>query len=275
LSPVPLVIITDLDGSLLDQQSYSYQASLPAIRKIQSLKIPLVLCSSKTRSESEALWKELRLHDPFIVENGGALYFRRDYFPFPVEDTTLEGGLQKLVLGESVEVLRGALLDGARQFRVRVRCFGEMTLEEISELTGLPRDWARAAAEREHDEPFVVEKGNSARLFTALRTKGYKITRGDRFFHLTCGSDKGKATRALLHLYRRSNPSIVSAGLGNSPNDVPFLLQVNYPILIRNPDGSWDSTVLQNVSRLRRTFKIGPEGWTEAVDELLNELGIA
>lgn len=272
MSPAPLVIITDLDGSLLDQQSYSYQASLPAIRKVQALKIPLVLCSSKTRSESEALWKELRLHDPFIVENGGAVYFRRDYFPFSVENTALEGGLQKLVLGESVEVLRAALFNGARQLRVHVRCFGDMTLEEISDLTGLPRDWARAAAEREYDEPFIVERGNSERLFTALRTKGYKITQGDRFFHLTGGSDKGKAASALLQLYRRSHPSIVSAGLGNSPNDLPFLLQVNHPILIRNPDGSWDSTVLQNVSRLRRTFKIGPEGWTEAVEELLREI---
>jgi mannosyl-3-phosphoglycerate phosphatase len=268
------VIITDLDGTLLDQKTYSYQACLPAIRKVQSSKIPLVLCSSKTRSEIEPLWKELKLEDPFIVENGGAIYFRPGYFPFTVENARDEGGLEKLALGQSVKFLRHVLLDAVRRFRVHARSFGDMRPDEIAQLTGLPRESAWAASQREYDEPFVVDGGNAQRLFTALRTKGLKIARGDRFFHLSCGSDKGRATNELLKLYRRSNPSLVSVGIGNSANDLPLLCHVDRPVLVRNPDGSWDSTVAQNLSAARHTLNIGPEGWREAVEEILEQFRV-
>jgi mannosyl-3-phosphoglycerate phosphatase len=75
-----LIVFTDLDGTLLDQVTYSYRASLPALRKLQALKMPVILCSSKTRAEIEPLWRELILEDPFIVENGGAIYFLPEYF---------------------------------------------------------------------------------------------------------------------------------------------------------------------------------------------------
>jgi mannosyl-3-phosphoglycerate phosphatase len=75
LNAAQLLVVTDLDGTLLDEQSYRYDASLPAVRALQALKIPLVLCSSKTKSEMEFLWRELGLSDPFICENGGAIWF--------------------------------------------------------------------------------------------------------------------------------------------------------------------------------------------------------
>ncbi len=264
-----LVIITDLDGTLLDQRTYSYEASLPAIRKVQSLEFPLILCSSKTRSEIEPLWKELKLKDPFIVENGGAIYFPPDYFPFPVEKAKLKGGLHALELGQSIDLIRRALLDTARRLHVNIRAFGEMNVEEICELTGLSKESARAAAKREYDEPFVLKQGHSARFFTALRTKGLKLTQGDRFYHLSWGSDKGKAAKTLLDLYRQGNQSIRSVGLGNSANDLPFLRQVDRPILIRNPDRTWDSTITQNIAGIEKTLAIGPAGWREAVERVL------
>ena len=269
MSSTPLVIITDLDGTLLDQRTYSYEASLPAIRKVQSLEIPLILCSSKTRSEMEPLWKELKLKDPFIVENGGAIYFPPDYFPFPVEKSKPKGELHALELGRSVDLIRKALLDASHRLHVNIRSFSEMQIEEICELTGLSKESARAATKREYDEPFVLGQGQPARLFTALRTKGYKITLGDRFYHLSWGSDKGKAAKILLDLYRRVNQSLRSVGLGNSANDLPFLRQVDRPILIRNLDRTWDSTITQNIAGIEKPLAIGPAGWREAVERAL------
>lgn len=269
MNSTPLVIITDLDGTLLDQRTYSYEASLPAIRKVQSLEVPLILCSSKTRREMEPLWKELKLKDPFIVENGGAIYFPPDYFPFPVENSKPKGDLHALELGQRIELIRRALVEAAHRLHVNIQPFGEMKVEEICELTGLSKDNARAAAKREYDEPFVLKQANSPRLFTALRTKGFKITLGDRFYHLSWGSDKGKAVKTLLDLYRRVNQSLRSVGLGNSANDLPFLRQVDRPILIRNPDRTWDSTITQNIAGIEKTLAIGPAGWREAVERVL------
>jgi mannosyl-3-phosphoglycerate phosphatase len=268
VNSTPLVIITDLDGTLLDQHTYSYEASLPAIRRVQSLEVPLILCSSKTRSEIEPLWKELKLKDPFIVENGGAIYFLPDYFPFPVENSKTKGELHSLELGHRIDSIRRALAEASYRLHVNLQSFGEMKVEEICELTGLSKDNARAATKREYDEPFVLKQGHPARLFTALRTKGFKITLGDRFYHLSWGSDKGKATKTLLDLFRRVNLSFRSIGLGNSANDLPFLREVDRAILIRNPDRTWDSTITQNIAGIEKTLAIGPAGWREAVEKI-------
>ncbi|HYY26220.1 MAG TPA: hypothetical protein VE689_12040, partial [Candidatus Udaeobacter sp.] len=164
---------------------------------------------------------------------------------------------------------RSALQEAAQTQHVPVQSFGEMTIQEISQLTGLPRKAAQAASEREYDEPFIVRQINYGRLFTALRTKGFKVTQGDRFYHLSRGSDKGKATKKLLDLYRQNEPTVRSVGLGNAGHDLAMLREVNTPILIRNPDRSWDSTITQNMGGIKKTMKIGAEGWSEAIEGVL------
>jgi len=70
-----IVIITDLDGTLLHPRTYSYEAARSALQLIRELRIPLIFCSSKTRVEIEVYRKKLNNHHPFISENGGEYLF--------------------------------------------------------------------------------------------------------------------------------------------------------------------------------------------------------
>jgi mannosyl-3-phosphoglycerate phosphatase len=268
-----LIVFTDLDGTLLDQHTYSYAASLPALRKLQALKMPVILCSSKTRAEIEPLWRELAIEDPFIVENGGGICFTLNYFSFSVENVRSDTKLNTIELGSRIEDLRAGLAEAARRLHVRVRSFGELSPKDIVDLTGLSRQQAQAAAQRVYDEPFLIDEPSRERILaTALRMKGFTVTKGDRFFHLSRGSDKGKAARLLMNLYGKDGASFLSVGLGNSANDLPLLLAVERPVLIRNPDRSWDSTITQNIPGIRKTMTIGPEGWAESVEKILAEI---
>lgn len=266
-----LVVITDLDGTLLDQETYSYEASQLAIQKLTSLQIPLILCSSKTRSEIVALWEELDLKDPFISENGGAIYFLPGYFPVLVEGTTPKGWFEAVELGADIARLRRLLQETARECHVQVRSFAEMKPDELSRLSGLTMDQAVLAMEREYDEPFLVKQGDQKKLFDALRKKNLTVTYGGRFSHVTGGHDKGKAVKTLIDLYRRSGSQVSSVGLGNSANDLPLLQNVDRPILVRNFDGSYDQEVVKSLPDVQRTQAIGPEGWREAVDQILGK----
>lgn len=266
-----LIVITDLDGTLLDHYTYSFEASLPAVHRLKSLHIPLILCSSKTHGEVWALWRELGLNGPFIVENGGAIYWPVGTFAFPIDGVQCRGGMELVEFGTAVAILRDELRKAARQCGVRTRSFGEMELEEIARLTGLGRDRAALAAERQYDEPFVVEAGEAEKLFAALRSRGLEVTRGGRFFHLIGRHDKGRAVKTLLDLYRRSDPAICSVGLGDAANDLALLAQVDRPILVRKYDGSWDQEVLKAIPAIERSQRIGPEGWREAVEKVLKE----
>lgn len=272
MSPSALVVITDLDGTLLDEKSYSYQASLPAIQGLKSAGIPLVLCSSKTYSEVLSLWKELALKDPFIVENGGAIYCPEGYFSAPLPGFKSQDSFQVLELGTDVLTLRRILAETAARCRARVRSFGKMGVDEIRALTGLTRKQAALAVKRQYDEPFLIEGGDGERLFRALIGKGLTVTRGGRFFHLVGNHSKGKAVRMLFDLYRQRDPGFMSVGIGDSANDLQLLTEVDRPILIRRADGSWDAEVTARIPGIRRTAAIGPHGWREAIEEMLTEV---
>ena len=89
-----LVVFTDLDGTLLDHETYSYGPAQEALDLLERKRIPLILCSSKTRAEIELIQLDLRLRHPFISENGGAIFMPRAYFPFTPEGTRVSRGTE-------------------------------------------------------------------------------------------------------------------------------------------------------------------------------------
>jgi mannosyl-3-phosphoglycerate phosphatase len=266
-----LIVITDLDGTLLDQRTYSYALSLPALRRLQAKQIPIVLCSTKTSAEMLPLWRELELKDPFICESGGAIYMPRAYLKVPVADLKTAGPFDVLQLGADVLRLRAALAHAARECQVTLRSFGQMNVDEIAALTGLAPEQALRASQRQYDEPFLVQSGDAERLSAMLRAQGLTVTRGDRFYHVTGGHSKRDAVVELLQLHRRQYGDTVSIGLGNSANDWPMLSAVDQPILVKNPGGRWDAIVVEYMPDIERTSGVGPQGWREAIDRILDE----
>ncbi|MDP2603221.1 MAG: HAD-IIB family hydrolase [Deltaproteobacteria bacterium] len=265
-----IVVITDLDGTLLDQQTYSFALSLPAMQRLRKRRIPIVLCSTKTRAEMLPLWRELELRDPFICESGGSIHIPPGYFQFSAIEMKRDGPFDVLELGSDILFLRERLAQAARSCGVVFRSFASMSLDEINELTGLPKDQAFRAWQREYDEPFVIESGNAAQLIAVLQAQGLTVTKGDRFYHLTGGHGKGEAVKKLLDFYRRQWGEVVAVGLGNSANDLPLLRETDIAVLVRNPDGRWDAEVTAHLPSVKRTHGIGPDGWREAIDNLLN-----
>ena len=50
-----LMVFTNLDGSLLDSVTYSWEPARPALDLLRALAVPIVLVSSKTRMELEQI----------------------------------------------------------------------------------------------------------------------------------------------------------------------------------------------------------------------------
>ncbi len=77
LSP-RLIIVTDLDGTLLHPRTYSFEEARPALELIRQKQIPLVLCSSKTRAEIEVYRKRLDNAIPLFPRTAGGYIFQWD-----------------------------------------------------------------------------------------------------------------------------------------------------------------------------------------------------
>lgn len=260
------LIFSDLDGTLLDARRYSFNDALPALNLISERGIPLILCSSKTRAEIEACCLHMHNSHPFISENGGGIFVPRNYFSAPLEAASLDG-YQLITLGLPYAEIRSRFGALREQLGIRVSGFGDMTAEEVAELTGLSCDDATLAKQRDFDEPFVFDGAPDARFLQAIEDAGLHWTQG-RMFHIMGKHDKGLAVKTLKALYEREYGEIFSIGLGDSLNDLPLLQAVDHPVLIRHEDGSFDSRIA--IAGLMKTQSPGPQGWNEAVLQLLS-----
>jgi len=273
-----LIVFTDLDGSLLDSTTYSYQAAIPALTALREQGIPLVLVSSKTRAEMEPIRERLALRDPFIVENGGAVFVPHGFFDFPLERMRTRPPYQVIELGLPYHMLREVLKQIEENVETPLQGFGDLSVEAIMQATGLSHADAILAKQREYDEPYLLQ-GPQALIEEVCRqivTRGLRWTKGGRLFHLTGQNDKGAAASILLRCYHRQQrmrgetERIVTIGIGDSINDASLLAMVDYPILVQKPDGSYDPDI--HVSGMIRAPGIGPAGWNEAVLELLAQV---
>jgi mannosyl-3-phosphoglycerate phosphatase family protein len=262
-----IVIFTDLDGSLLHPETYSFQEALPALELIRAKGIPLVLCSSKTRAEMELYRKRLNNADPFIVENGGGIFVPPGYFT-NADGLVPHDGYLMAGLGYAYQDIRQTFEKLRKDLKVQVRGFGDMTVEEISRMTGLPTDEAALAKQRDFAEPFVFEHGVDERMLRAVEERGLRWTRG-RFHHLMGDHDKGKAVRMLKGWFVNKYDKINTIGLGDGLNDLPMLKEVDYPILIAKATGEHDPGVV--LPNLIKTASRGPQGWNQAVLSFLNQ----
>ncbi|MFQ5778387.1 MAG: HAD-IIB family hydrolase, partial [Terriglobia bacterium] len=261
-----LLVFTDVDGTLLDHETYQWEAARPALEELKAQQVPVILCTSKTWAEVLPLRETLGLEHPFVVENGGAIYFPVNYFPNAPTAGRAEAGFQVVELGVRYPRLVRALEEEARASGVKVRGFSRMTEEEVGRLCGLSPAAARRARQREYDEPFLIEQGGRQQkedFFHRLRERGLRWRAGGRFLHLLGGSDKGKAVTRLLELYRSRYGALRSVGLGDSPNDLDFLAEVDIPVLVARPDGSHDATLCSNLPHARLAPGIGPVGWNQ------------
>ena len=92
-----LWVVSDVDGTLMDH-SYDLTPAKETIKKLQKLSIPVILCTSKTASEVKVIRRELDLKDPYIVENGAAIY-----------GESLQKVNGEIILGEKYDVLEKIL----------------------------------------------------------------------------------------------------------------------------------------------------------------------
>lgn len=259
MRPDAQVVVTDLDGCLLDAATYEWDAARPALDTLKRRGIPLVLCSSKTRAEMEPLHAALGLDAPFVYENGGGIVIPPG--AWWSRAARRDGGPLLVRLGVPLRDLGRALMDIAKEAGARLRGFSRLSQREASDLTGLDGAELERARQREHGEPFVLESGSEDDVRQAAERRGLRITRGGRFHHLSGGLDKGKAVRQVLSLL---GPA-ASIGLGDAENDVSLLRVVDRPILVPRPDGRIDPTLDAAFPNADRAPLPGPEGWNRAV----------
>ena len=252
-----LIVFTDLDGTLIDHDTYQWKPAQQALTALARISAGVVLASSKTAAEVSSLRSELGLEDwPAIVENGAGM---------------LPAGVNGVAAASRYSALRDKL-DGIPQpLRSLFRGFGDATADRVVEMTGLTHDAATLAQQRAFSEPgeWHGTDAQKSDFLTALNAQGIAAQQGGRFLTLSFGGNKVDQMRHVIKTYQ---PTYTIA-LGDAPNDVQMLEHATFGVVIANPHrpplpplkGEADGRVI-------RTTAAGPLGWNTAILDLLDRL---
>lgn len=247
------LIFTDLDGTLLGHDTYTYTENLELIRQLKR-RYPIILCSSKTALEIKNLQKKLGLVDmPFVAENGAYIYFNSFYqFQSPVRQAAITEALQRLRI----------------QYHLNFQLFSENTSQQIAELTGLSLAESCQALQRLYSE--VIIWGSNPQyeqqIIARHLAKNLHIVHGGRFSHvLSTACDKSIAVRWLQQFYPAE---AVRIGLGDSENDIDMLKACEHAVVVKRPY----KPVLQFAhNSVYYTRKMAPAGWKEGLEYFLQQ----
>lgn len=260
-----LVVFSDLDGTLLDHDTYEWQIAAPAIDELKRRGYPLVLVSSKTLAEIEGYRDAMRLTDPVVAENGAVISAPDGYFgdsSIAWTPAASRDGLQKTF--EEIRAGGGYDCEG----------FYELGAAGIAAVTGLGRSEAALANERVASEPILWRDSPDrvAGFASAAERRGLRCVQGGRFVHLMGQTDKAEAVGELLDAYRRKWPQaeLTSVALGDGPNDLDMLRAADVAIVIRGKHSH--AMPLDGHARVVSPEARGPAGWLSAIEDLLAEI---
>lgn len=254
---IPLVVFSDLDGTLLDHETYSWEPAKPALNRLARLEIPVILASSKTADEIYPIQADMGLASyPAIVENGAGMFG---------PDVKDQGDSQDYTK------LRSILDHVPSDLRRNFLGFGDMSTADVARATGLSQDAAAAARNRLFSEPGLWSgSAEEQTLFTSeLAKQGITARAGGRFLTLSFGKTKKDRMEEVIALYSAD----VTVALGDAPNDVEMLEHSDYGFIVSNPhhpplprlNGEDDGHIV-------RVDATGPEGWNTAMMTFLDRL---
>ena len=264
------IIFTDLDGTLLDHETYSFSKAKPALEIIKQRKIPIILTSSKTRVEMADYQKEMGIEtNPFIVENGSAIYSNINFFENS-EKGEIFKSYSRFCLGKTYSEIKNILTKISNEYGYTIKGFHNSDKQEIINQTNLNEEAVELAINREFSVPLFYNDKAEQILLKEIQKYNLKILYGGRFMHLLGETDKGRALDFVRNAYSKkwNSSKITTIAIGDTLNDIAMLEKADIKILVKRFNNEYDKRV--KIEKLIYSPYIGPKGWNKSLLEILN-----
>ncbi|MDM1279698.1 HAD-IIB family hydrolase [Acinetobacter indicus] len=248
------IIFTDLDGTLLNHDNYSYGQNIELIQRLIP-DSPVILCSSKTAAEIRHLQQQLGLSGmPFVAENGAYIYFNAQHdYQSPLSSTDIAAQLQQL----------------KADYGLNFQCFSDCDAVQIAALTGLALDDAARALERPYSEVIIWNPDSRAEdeaILSQHLASNLHMLHGGRFSHiLSRDCDKSLAVNWLKQFYPTQ---MVCIGLGDSENDLDMLKACQHAVVVKRP---YKAALALEHDSVYFTRQQAPAGWAEGLQYFLQQ----
>ena len=259
-----IIIFTDLDGSLLDRDSFKFDQIKNYLKNLIDDGIIIIPNTSKTEKETKEFINELGSEVPFISENGSSIHglnLINTNFP------------NKIVLSrdkqELIKIFNSKI---PKELQDKCKFVSNMNSKQQSDIFGLKDNKLKNALDRKYTIPFLFEgnKIEKNRLFKILRSSSLTMQEGGRVINLGDNTNKLKSMNQVIKIYKKLENKIKVIAVGDNFNDLDMLRNCDLPCLVFNDQFKQDQI---NIDNLIVSDKPSPEGWADVIKTALVKIG--
>ena len=251
-----VLIFTDLDGSLLDRETFKFDEIKDYLMELISKGIFIIPNTSKTEKEILQFNYELGSNLPFISENGSAI----NGLELLNSDLPKELALSR----EKDDLLNIFKNIVPINLQNKCRLLSEMDKKQQSLIFGLKDEKLKMALDRKYTIPFIFEgtKNQRNELSKIIRNEDLYLQEGGRVVNLTDKISKAKALQIFVRFLKKNNKNIKTIAVGDNYNDLDMLKTSDFPCLVFNVKFTLDQIPIND---LITTNKPSPEGWADVI----------
>ncbi len=265
------LIFTDLDGTFLSNDDFSFGDNIKLTKKLISLGHFVIVNSSKTFAEIHDLLSSNDLMLPIICETGGGIYLPAD------DSSSIHPGSYdnyiKLFEAPKISEIQEKLSIILNEFENDFDFFDDLEEKEQEKLTNL-RGHGLILASKRIFTKLIVWRASEERfmkLTERLKNNDLDLIRGARFCHLCSNFSKGKSMNYLVSYFRKlySQKTISTIALGDSSNDIDMLIEADFSYIINSVG---NKTILNEdiLSKSMKSISPAPNGWQECIMKIIN-----
>ena len=259
-----VLIFSDLDGTLLNRDTFSFDEIKNYILYLISNDISLIPNSSKTKEEINEFNKKLGEDLPYIVENGAAifdLHLINSNFP------------EEIVLSREIEEILTIFSEKIPENLVsKLKFLHNLDLSDQMKILGLSKEKIRNALKRKYSIPLLFNGNISEKreIKNLVKSAGLTLQEGGRVINLCDNVSKSTAMKKVVKLFNKiSNDKLTTIAVGDNFNDLEMLKNSDIPCLVFNDKFTLETI---NINNCLVSKKSAPEGWEEIVKLALDKI---
>ena len=259
----PIIIFTDLDGTILHRDNFEFDGIKEYIKDLASRGIIIIPNTSKTQVEIEDFNKKLDLNLPFISENGSAIFGL---------DNINKNFPNNIVLSREKEITLNIFKKKVPvNLRSKCKIISKMEKKIQSKVFGLSDKNLKYVLNRDYSTPILFKGNNDQKkdLFKIVKNIGLSLHEGGRVINICDNVSKVKAMNKVLKIIKKTENKIKTIGVGDNYNDLDMLRNSNIACLVFN-----DQFLMEpiNINNCLVSKQSAPLGWEEVVKMALEKI---
>ena len=258
-----VVIFTDLDGTLLNRDTFKFDEIKDYIKSLINNGITIIPNTSKTNAELYNFIKELGINIPFITENGSAIH------GLNLINKNLP---DEIILGREKElILKIFKKETPENLRTKCKFISKMEKNVQSKILGLKHNKLKNAFTRKYSIPILFKGNNEQKknFFNVIKDIGLSLHEGGRVINLCDKVSKLKAMNKVVKILKKTEGNVKTIGVGDNYNDLEMLKNSDFPCLVFNDKFLLDTI---NINNCIVSKNLAPNGWLEVVKMALDKI---